>query len=36
MRLKQDEAITSSLQVNVSTVERTRKKFVMGGIDFYS
>jgi transposase len=31
---KTDEAIASSLQVNVSTVERTRKKFVMGGLDF--
>ena len=27
-------AIASLLQVDVSTVERTRKKFVIGGIDF--
>lgn len=28
-----DEAIASSLRVHVSTVERTRKKFVIGGSD---
>ncbi|MBW4571839.1 MAG: helix-turn-helix domain-containing protein [Tolypothrix carrinoi HA7290-LM1] len=31
---KTDEAIASALKVNVSTVERTRQKFVTGGIDF--
>lgn len=29
-----DSAIASTLRVNVSTVERTREEFVVGGLDF--
>ena len=29
-----DDAITSSLRVNVSTVERTREKFVVGWLEY--
>lgn len=29
-----DEAIASTLRVHISTVERTREKFVIGGLDF--
>lgn len=29
-----DNAIASSLRVNVSTVERTREKFVVGGLEY--
>ncbi len=29
-----DQAIASSVRVHVSTVERTREKFVIGGLDF--
>lgn len=29
-----DKAIASTLRVNVSTVERTREKFVVGGIEY--
>jgi len=29
-----DEAIASSLRVNVSTVERTREKFVVGSLEY--
>lgn len=29
-----DQAIASTLRVHISTVERTREKFVIGGLDF--
>jgi transposase len=29
-----DNAISSTLRINVSTVERTREKFVVGGLEY--
>ncbi|WP_375340472.1 helix-turn-helix domain-containing protein [Plectonema radiosum] len=29
-----DNAIASTLRINVSTVERTREKFVTGGLEY--